>query len=85
MKKTLPGQLRASLPPVSKLKEQVRGVPDLELIVQRVEQIELLLEGIAELKGARNDAERAAAEAKVAANRRSLGGPLPERQGTRPV
>jgi len=85
MKKTVPKQLRASPSPVRKLKEQVRGAPDLELVVQRVEQIELLLEGIAEIESARNDAERAAAEAKVAANRRSLGGPLPERQGTRQV
>lgn len=85
MKKTLLESVRASLPSVEKLKEQVRGNPDLELVAQRVEQIELLLEGIAELKGARNKAEQAAAEAKIAANRQYLRGVLPERHGTRQV
>lgn len=74
---TLPERVRASLVPLDRLKEQVKGDADLEMVVRRVEQVELLLEGIAERKGARNDAERAAAEKKIAVNRLLLGESLP--------
>ena len=67
------------------LKEQVSGDPDLELVVQRLEQMELFLEGMAELKAAEGEAERAEAERKLTANRQGLRGPLPEKQGTREV
>lgn len=72
----LPERVRASLLPIEKLKGQVRGDADLELVIQRVEQIELLLEGMAELRTATNDTERAAAEKKVAVHRLVLSEPL---------
>ncbi|GEM_PF-2137995 len=70
-------RVRTSLAPLDRLKEQVKGDADLELVVRRVEQIELLLEGMAELAGAGNDAERVAAGKKVAVNRLLLGESLP--------
>lgn len=85
MQKPLLENVRASPPPVENLKEQVRGNPDLELVLQRVEQIDLLLEGIAELMGARKGAEQSTASAKIAANRQDLRGSLSERYGTRQV
>jgi len=69
-------ELRACIPALEEVKKQVRGDPDLEMVIQRVEQIELLLEGIAELSAAGNATLRAAAELKVAANRQKLQGPI---------
>ncbi len=85
MRKSLSEQVRASLPSLDALREQVRGDPDLELVVERIEQMELLLEGMAELKAAEGQEQRAAAEAKMMANRQGLRGPLPERRETREV
>jgi len=78
VRRNLPERVRASLPPLDALKEQVSGDPDLELVVQRLEQMELFLEGMAELKAAKGEAEHAAAEKKLIANRQGLRGPLPE-------
>ena len=78
MRKSLPERVRASLPSLEDVREQVRGDPDLELVVQRLDQMELLLEGMAELTAAEGEAEHAAAEKKLTANRQGLRGPLPE-------
>ncbi len=65
-------QVRASLPPLDGFREAVRGDPDLELVVTRVEQIELLMEGIAGLRGTSDDVTRRAMEARVAEMRYKL-------------
>ena len=62
---------------IETLKDMVRGDPDLELIARRMEQMELLLEGIAELKAAKDEVHQAAAESKVATMRQGLRDPLP--------
>ena len=73
----LSAKIRETLPRVEDLREQARGDSDLELVVTRIEQIEMLLEGLAERAGATGDGKRAtAAEAKIAANRRLLQGPV---------
>ena len=69
-------ELRACIPILEKIKKQVRGDSDLEMVVQRIEQIELFLEGLAELKAAQDHKQRVAAELKVAGNRHKLEGPI---------
>lgn len=76
MEENILEQVRGSLPALDKLKEKAQGNPDMELVIERVEHIELLLEGTAELAVAQSDAERNAAESKVALNREKLKGPL---------
>jgi len=68
----MPEEIRVSIPKLRELKGLVRGNPDLELVAARVEQIELLLEGIAELYAAATEDARQAAEAKVAEMRCKL-------------
>jgi hypothetical protein len=67
-------EVRTCLPRVEKLREKVRGNADLELALDRIDQVELLFEGMAELAVARDGKGRAAAEAKLATCRRSLQG-----------
>jgi hypothetical protein len=65
-------QVRSSLSEVDSLKEKIRGDADLELVLQRVEQIEDLLAAMADLAGAPEGTPRPAAKAKVTGCRKAL-------------
>ena len=73
----LPEKVQACLSEVKSLKEIVRGDLDLELVVLRMEQMEQLLEALAELKAAKEEMQRTAAECKAAAARKDLRSPIP--------
>jgi hypothetical protein len=72
MKKNVLGGIRKTLPVLDGLRAQVKGDPDLELVVRRLEQMELLLEGLAEKAAAKTVAEEKVAETKIATNRTAL-------------
>ncbi len=67
-----PSQVRVDRVALNALKEKLQGNPDLELAARRMEQVELLLEGVSELYAAVGESQRAAAEAKVASMRQDL-------------
>jgi len=59
-------QVRECMPALDGIKEAAQGDVDLELVVARMEQIELLMEAMAEMRSAPDAAARSAAESKVA-------------------
>lgn len=69
-------EVRGALPRVEQYREAVKGDPDLELAVNRVDQVERFLEALAVVRAEGGEERREAAVAELQDVRASLKGPL---------
>jgi hypothetical protein len=70
-------EVRGALPRIGQYRDAVKGDGDLELVVERIGQVERLLESLAIVRSATDEAHRAAARDAVEHSRAQVKGPLP--------